>query len=81
MAKFRVDFIGPGAEVTDRTISKKQFDEIGVVAPDLRWYKGQPAVIENPDATLLEYLKDHDDEFKIRELKGDDAAEADKPKG
>jgi len=80
MAKIRVDFIGPGAEVTDRTISAKQFDEVGVVAPNLRWYKGQPAIIENPDETLLEYFKDHSDEFRVRELKSD-AAEADKPKG
>jgi hypothetical protein len=69
MAKFEVKLISQGADVTDRTISQKDFDDIGVVAPsNLRWYRGQPQVLEDPDPTLLEYFKQHKDEFSVKEV-------------
>lgn len=69
MARFQVKFIASGFEVTDRTLTQKQFEEIDVVAPrDLRWYRGKPEIIEDPDETLLEYFKEHSDEFRVKEL-------------
>jgi hypothetical protein len=82
MAKtVKVEFVGSGAEVTDRLLTKKHLseDQGVVVERDLRWNRGTIEVIENPDETLLHYFKVHNDEFKVTELKSDAASE--KPVG
>jgi DNA-dependent RNA polymerase auxiliary subunit epsilon len=73
---FKVEFVGSGAEVTDRNLSKSHLaKDLNVVAErDLRWNRGSVEFIENPDATLLEYFQIHKDEFKVTELKASDAA-------
>ena len=78
MATFQLKFNGPS--VVLREITVKQAKQHGfILKEDVRLRGGAAVLLEDPDQTAIDYFKDEDDEFSIREV-GKEQAEADASK-